>query len=306
MQASAELAELRELYHQAAAATAAGSKSFYFATRFFPPELARAAHSVYWFCRYTDDLVDECTTVEQGRRDLAAWREELQQASSGGGVHHPVLRLFLRTTAEYQIPIDYAFELIEGMRMDLNGTRYQNFEELRIFCYHVASVVGLMMCCVIGFDNEADRSRALPRAIDLGIAMQLTNILRDIGEDLERGRVYLPIDEMAQFGYCEDELNAGIRNGAFRRLMHYQVHRARQYYARGNAGIGMLNRKGRFAVKVASDVYREILTQVEKSDFNVFERRAVVPPARKYLLTARNLALPMMRQSIGKLASWKA
>jgi len=299
-----ELSALTPLYQQAAAATATGSKSFYFATRFFPPDLARAAHAVYWFCRYTDDLVDECQTLDRGRRDLQAWTEALRDASRPGGhSDHPVLRTFLHTAAQYEIPLEYAFELIEGMRMDLNGTRYRTFEELRLFCYRVASVVGLMMCCVIGFEEADYHARALPHAIDLGIAMQLTNILRDVGEDLERGRIYLPSDEMAQFGYSESELRSHTRNESFRRLMQFQVERARDYYARGNAGIRMLNRRGRFAVKVASDVYREILVRIEKSEFDVFNRRAVVPPAQKYWLTARNMAVPMMRHSIDRMAS---
>ncbi len=307
MRTPVQLSALAPLYEQAAAATAAGSKSFYFATRFFPPDLARAAHAVYWFCRYTDDLVDECETLDRGRTDLDAWTEALRAATrSGTRTDHPVLRIFLHTAAQYQIPLEYAFELIEGMRMDLNGARYANFEELRLFCYRVASVVGLMMCCVIGFEDPRDRERAVPHAIDLGIAMQLTNILRDVGEDLTRDRVYLPAEEMAQFGYCEGELRSHVRNEPFRRLMQFQVERARQYYARGNAGIGMLNVRGRFAVKVASDVYREILVRVARSDFAVFDSRAVVPPAQKYWLTARNMALPMMRHSAGRLAFWKS
>lgn len=306
MQTAVELSALSPLYRQAAAATAAGSKSFYFATRFFPRDLARAAHAVYWFCRYTDDLVDECDTIESGRRDLEAWTEELLRASrSISNTAHPVLQVFLHTAALYEIPLEFAFELIEGMRMDLNGTSYRNFEELRLFCYRVASVVGLMMCYVIGFEEARDRARALPHAIDLGIAMQLTNILRDVGEDLQRGRIYLPSDEMARFGYGEEDLRSHVRNDSFRRLMQFQVERTRLYYAHGNAGIRMLNTGGRFAVKVASDVYREILVRVEKSDFDVFERRAVVPPAQKYWLTARNMALPMMRHSVDRLPFWR-
>lgn len=300
-------ASLSALYAQASAATSTGSKSFYFATRFFPPDLARAAHSVYWFCRYTDDLVDECETLEAGRRDLEAWAAELHRAlGAGGKSDHPVLRAFLHTADAYTIPLEYAFELIEGMRMDLNGTRYRTFEELRLFCYRVASVIGLMMCCVIGFENPEDRGRAVSHAIDLGVAMQLTNILRDVGEDLERGRIYLPSEELADFGYSEHDLRSRQRNESFRRMMQFQVHRAREYYRAGNAGIGMLNTRGRFAVKVASDVYREILARVEKSDFDVFEERAVVPFTRKYWLTTRNLTVPMLRHSLDRLAFWRA
>ena len=294
-------AAIETLYRQAAVATAEGSKSFYFATRFFPNDLARAAHAVYWFCRYTDDLVDECETLEQGRRDLEAWALALTARAD-----HPVLTVFLYTAERYQIPLEYAFELIEGMRMDLNQTRYATFQELKIFCYRVASVVGLMMSHVIGFADPGSADQALPRAVELGYAMQLTNILRDIGEDLARNRVYLPQDEMESFGYSEAQLRAHVRNDAFRALMRHQVDRARSYYRQGNEGIGLLNVQGRFAVQVASDVYREILARVEASDYDVFEHRAVVPAAQKYWMTMRRMALPIARHSASRLAFWRA
>jgi phytoene synthase len=297
---------LENLYRRAAQETAKGSKSFYFATRFFPADLAAAAHAVYWFCRHTDDLVDECPNLEQGRRELELWAQSLAGASrTETPAEHPVLRVFLDTVRRYQIPLEYPFELIEGMRMDLNQTRYETFDDLRLFCYRVASVVGLMMCWVIGFEDPADRDKALPYAIDMGIAMQLTNILRDVGEDLARNRIYLPSDEMQRFGYSETALRSGTRNTAFAELMQFQVERARRYYQQGNAGIDMLHERGRFAVKVASDVYREILGQVEASNFDVFEHRAVVPAMRKYWLTARNMAFPIARYSAERLTFWK-
>jgi phytoene synthase len=295
---------LAELYQKAAAATAEGSKSFYFATRFFPADLAAAAHAVYWFCRHTDDLVDECPSIEEGRRQLEAWAALLAKAEKSA-VDDPVLTVFLDTARRYQIPLEYPFELIEGMRMDLNRTRYETFEELRVFCYRVASVVGLMMCWVIGFENPADRERAAPYAIDLGIGLQLTNILRDVGEDLGRQRVYLPGEDLRRFGYSEDDLRAQRRNDAFAELMRFQAGRARSYYERGNAGIPLLHHRGRFAVKVASDVYQEILNRVEASHFDVFQNRTVVPAARKYWLTARNMALPIARHSAQRLAFWR-
>ena len=284
---------LARLYRQAAEATARGSKSFYFATRFFPPDLASAAHAVYWFCRHTDDLVDECPTIEEGRRQLEAWATLLAQSSTD----HPVLAVFLDTVRRYQIPLDYPFELIEGMRMDLNQTRYETFDDLRLFCYRVASVVGLTMCWVIGFENPTDRERGLPYAIDLGIGLQLTNILRDIGEDLGRNRIYLPREDMRRFNYTEEDLRAHRRTPAFTELMRFQAARARSYYERGNAGIPLLHHRGRFAVKIASDVYREILNRVESSNFDVFEKRTVVPATRKYWLTARNMAGPVARRA---------
>ena len=300
------MTDLEDLYRRAAIETAAGSKSFFFATRFFPKPMASAAYAVYWFCRYTDDLVDECSNVEQGRKDLEAWTAALRHAlASNSPSLHPVLHVFLDTVSKYEIPIEFAFELIEGMRMDLNQTTYRNFDELRLFCYRVASVVGLMMCHVIGFEHPSDRQRALPHAIDLGIAMQLTNIMRDIGEDLDRGRIYLPQEEMQHFGYSESDLRHHLRNPAFATLMGFQAQRALSFYEKGNAGIQMLNRDGRFAVKIASDVYREILQQLETSAFDVFDHRAVVPASRKYWLTASNLAGPLVRHTADRIAFWR-
>jgi hypothetical protein len=153
-----------------------------------------------------------------------------------------------------------------------------------------------MMCWVIGFENPADREKALPYAIDLGIALQLTNILRDIGEDLGRNRLYLPREDLRRFDYSEEDLRAHRRTPAFTELMRFQAARARSYYERGNAGIHLLDRRGRFAVEIASDVYREILNRIEASDFDVFAKRTVVPAARKYWITARAMALPMARR----------
>lgn len=276
--------ELAVQYREAAKATAAASRSFYFATRFFRPELARAAHGVYWFCRYTDDLVDECGSVEQGRRDLEEWRGALTTALRTGRAEHPALAVFIDTVQRFGIPHEYPFELIEGMRMDLDCTRYHSFADLRVFCYRVASVVGLMMCHVIGF-----RENAPAYAIDLGIGMQLTNILRDVGEDLDRGRIYLPLEEMERFGYSETHLCARMHTEEFRGLMRFQVERARDYYERARPGIALLNPEGRFAVGTAADVYRAILDRIERADYQVFDRRAVVPAVQKYWITLRGV-----------------
>ncbi|HBY63327.1 MAG TPA: squalene synthase [Solibacterales bacterium] len=294
-------AELNHLYREAAEQTARGSKSFYFATRFFPPELARSAHAVYWFCRHTDDLVDEAPNVEQGRLEIEAWSELLEDSLRGGETRHPILRLFREAMDRHAIPHEYPRELIAGMRMDLERVRYSTFADLRVFCYRVASVVGLMMSHVIGY-----RGPALDYAIDLGIAMQLTNILRDVGTDLAMDRIYLPLEELARFGYSEADLRAKKRTPAFEQLMRYQVKRARDYYRRAEPGIPMLEPEGRFAVRVAADVYSEILQRIESSGFDVFDRRAVVPAYRKYWLTARSMAGPAARQSFERLLSWRA
>jgi len=280
-----ESSQLSELRRKAAEATAAGSKSFYFATRFFPPDLAKAAHAVYWFCRTTDDMVDE----NQG--DIVEWEVAVRQALSAGHSARAVLDLFTRTVVEYRIPHEYPLELIEGVKMDARRERYRTFDDLRVFCYRVASTVGLMMMHVIGAAPGADSY-----AVDLGIAMQLTNILRDIGDDLGMGRVYIPSEELDRFGYSESDLRGKLRNDAFISMMRFQCARARSYYAAAEPGIPLLDFRGRFAVRIAADVYAGILDRIESWDYDVFERRAVVAKPRKYWITARALAVPALRQ----------
>lgn len=253
---------------------------------------------MYWFCRTTDDLVDECANVDEGRRNLEAWAIATRCALDERRSSNRILEVFADAVERHGIPHEYPFELIEGMRMDLNCTRYETFDDLRVFCYRVASVVGLMMSHVIGFEGSADPETGLHHAIDLGIGMQLTNILRDLGEDWHRGRVYLPAQEMAQFGYTAEMLGKGERNRSFEALMEFQIARARRYYTAAQPGIPMLNRDGRFAVQVASDVYQQILRRIEGAGHDVFSKRAVVPPLEKYWITARRMAVPMMRHAL--------
>lgn len=288
--------ELDGLYREAEEATARGSKSFYFATRFFPAELARSAHAVYWFCRTTDDLVDEAPNAEAGRAAIDAWEREFES----GTPRHPVLCLFRQAVRRHEIPLDYPRALIAGVRMDLTISRYERFADLEVFCYRVASVVGLMMMHVIGYSGQPQQ-----QAIDLGIALQLTNILRDIGEDWGRGRLYLPLEELRRFEVSLDDLAAGRRTPAFRELMRFQARRARDYYARGMSGIPALHRDGRFAVEIAAKVYAGILNRIERSDYDVFRQRAVVPAREKYWITARTMAPVIARRSAARMAFWR-
>lgn len=275
---------------QARRATEAGSKSFYFASRFFPAHLRRRAYAIYWFCRTTDDLVDEAKSLAQGEADLNAWEAALRAGLAGASIDHHILVHFLAVARECAIPPEYPLDLIAGCRMDLHQTRYSTFEELRVFCYRVASTVGLMMCHAIGFTPDTNPEIARKHAVDLGIAMQLTNILRDIATDLRLGRIYLPAEDLARFGYAESDLRSRVRNDAFRSLMRFEAARARDYYAAAFPGIPMLNPEGRFAVEIAGKVYRRILDEIEKLDYNVFEHRAVVPSREKVWITAQSIA----------------
>lgn len=261
-------------------ATAQGSKSFYFATRFFPRRMAEDAWAVYWFCRTTDDLVDEAVETP----DLDAWASSLSAALDGQSTGIDVLDHFAATARRCGIPRQYPLDLIEGVRMDLTIARYETFEDLQLYCYRVASTVGLMMMHVIGFEGEPHA-----QAIYLGIAMQLTNILRDVGEDLNRGRIYLPLEDIRRFGYSELDLASGLRNPAFSRLMQFQCQRARRYYESGLAGLSALHPRGRFAVELAARIYGRLLPRIESSGYDVFSRRTVVPRSEKYWLTARTL-----------------
>jgi phytoene synthase len=251
------------LYEQAGEATARGSRSFHFAARLFPRETRRAAHAIYWYCRRTDDLADKGGSLEE----LAEWEAQLLSNSS-----HPILALLRHTAAAHSIPMEYARELIRGVRMDLERTRYETFDELRVYCYRVASVVGLMMAHAIGFRPGAERY-----AIDLGIAMQLTNILRDVGEDLSLGRIYLPAEDLRRFGYSEEDLRARKVNKQFRRLMQWQI-----AHVSAAPGIAMLHPRGRVAVRLAAELYSRILGRIEANHYDVFTQRAHVPRREKY------------------------
>lgn len=275
---------------QARAATQLGSQSFYFASRFFPAPLRRRAYAIYWFCRTTDDLVDEAASREQGEADLNRWEAELRAGFTGHTVENPILQHFLRIATECEIPAAYPLDLIAGCRMDLHQTRYATFEDLKVFCYRVASTVGLMMCHAIGFTASTNPAVAKQYAIQLGIAMQITNILRDVATDLQMGRIYLPGEDLQSFGYPEAQLRAATINDEFRDLMRFQAQRARRYYDSSLAGIPMLRPEGRFAVEIAARVYSRILDAIEALDYNVFAHRAVVPAREKYWITAKSIA----------------
>lgn len=280
----------QNLEAEAQAATKLGSQSFYFASRFFPTELRRRAYAIYWFCRTTDDLVDEAPTREEGERGLNAWEAELKEGLNGSAIQNPILQHFLAIARECSIPAEYPLDLIAGCRMDLDQARYATFDDLKLFCYRVASTVGLMMCHAIGFTRDTNPEVAKQHAVQLGVAMQLTNILRDIATDLKLGRIYLPTCDLTSFEYPESHLRDSLITPQFRELMKFQSDRARRYYDAGVAGIPMLNPEGRFAVEIAAKVYSRILDEIEAMDYNVFAHRAVVPAREKYWITAKSIA----------------
>ncbi|GIW87905.1 MAG: phytoene synthase [Isosphaeraceae bacterium] len=253
------------------------ARTFYFASHLLPASVRRHAYAVYGFCRWADNLVDDAANVAEASQRLAQARTILDRAY-GAGPGPPALIAFRRTTQARAIPKELFSELLDGMEMDLTTSRYATFADLDRYCYRVAGVVGLMMTHVFGYRDE----RCFAQAIALGRAMQLTNILRDIREDLERGRVYVPQDELARFGVTEAQLRRGQVDDRFRALMRFQIARARAAYAEADTGIPEIKgRTCRLTVRAMARLYAGILDAIEASDFDVFTRRAAVSTAGK-------------------------
>lgn len=264
------------------------AKTFYFATQFLPVDKRCAVHAVYALCRYVDDIVDH-SEDKLSRKTLTRdkiillinkWRSDIESCYNGALIDHPIMIAWHDTLKKYHIPKNLPIELIDGVCMDLKQTRYETFEDLYIYCYKVASVVGLMTAEIFGYESE----ESLKHAIELGIAMQLTNILRDVGEDAQKGRIYLPLEDLRRFNLTESDILNGIMSEDFIRLMKFQIERARAYYAQSEKGISMLAKDSRLAVKVSHDNYGRILRRIERIGYNVFEERAFVSSAKKIAL----------------------
>ncbi|MCX5903984.1 MAG: phytoene/squalene synthase family protein [Proteobacteria bacterium] len=267
-------------FAMARAVTREHAKTFYFASHLLAPDKRPAAYAVYALCRISDDTVDR-NSSSAVREELARVQASIHAAYDGASLTDDVLLAFQDTIHRYAIPREYFDELIEGMRMDLSINSYETFDELYQYCYRVAGVVGLIMLKLFGSSSPA----AEARAVDLGVAMQLTNILRDIKEDCERGRIYLPRDELQRFGVSDDGLRDGIVDDKFKTLMSFQISRARDYYRRSAAGISMIaDRRSRLVVCAMKDIYGAILRAIEKNRFDVFSIRAHVTTREKLML----------------------
>ncbi|QDV38014.1 phytoene/squalene synthase family protein [Tautonia plasticadhaerens] len=258
------------------------ARTFYFASHCLPRETRRHAYAIYGFCRWADNAVDEAEGVEEASRRLDQARATLDRAY-GDGPASPGVLAFRRTVKEREIPRELFDALLDGMAMDLTIDRYPDFQALDLYCYRVAGVVGLMMTRVFGYRDPS----CFPRALALGRAMQLTNILRDVREDLDRGRVYLPQDELARFGVAEGQLAEGRVDDRFRDLMRFQIDRARRAYAESGRGVPLLiGATSRLTVRVMGRLYGGILDEIERLDYDVFRSRARVSTARKLRLLA--------------------
>jgi len=260
-------AALKTAYKQSERITAEHSKSFYFASAFLPEEKRTAVRALYAFCRTVDDIVDEESNIERESR-LDYWRGMVEHGSFS---HNDlVATAWADTLARYHIPHHYALQLIDGVARDLSQSRYQTFEELTTYCYGVASTVGLMSMYIVGFKNHT----AVPYAIKLGVALQMTNILRDVGEDFRNGRLYLPREELAFYGIREQDIADGRITDNWRQFMKFQIERTRQLYIESWEGVKLLEWDGQLAIGAASIFYQGILDEIEKNDYDVFTRRA--------------------------------
>jgi 15-cis-phytoene synthase len=267
-------ASLRIAYKRAEQITAEHSKSFYFASGLLPEEKRSAVRALYAFCRTVDDIVDESLDDERDSR-LDYWRGMVEHASF---LHNDlVAAAWADTLTRYHIPRHYALQLIDGVNRDLVQSRYQTFDELATYCYGVASTVGLMSMYIVGFKNN----EAVPYAIKLGVALQMTNILRDVGEDYRNGRLYLPREELAFYGIREQDIAEGRITDNWRQFMKFQIERTRQLYAESWEGVKMLEREGQLAIGAASVFYQGILDDIEKHDYDVFTRRASLSAMEK-------------------------
>jgi phytoene synthase len=266
----------------AATITKTSNTSFYYSFAVLPKHKREAISAVYAFCRYTDDIVDEGT--DQGRKVvlLRKWRMELGQALRGSSTF-PLLNQLSATARKFNIPVDHFYDLIRGMEMDLGKTRYETFEELREYCYLVASTVGLMCRQIFGYKNESTREYA----INLGIALQLTNILRDVKDDAKRGRIYLPREDLRQFGYTEEDLLAGRYTPAFVDLMRFECERARQYFDAARNALKDEDKYYFFAARIMWSIYAHLLRRIERSNYNVFGHRIALPRVLKLLIAFR-------------------
>ena len=260
-------AALQKAYHHAETVTAEHSKSFHFASSLLPEEKRSAVRALYAFCRTVDDIVDESTDDERESR-LDYWRGMINH---GSFLHNDlVAAAWADTLTRYHIPRRYALQLIDGVARDFVQSRYQTFEDLAMYCYGVASTVGLMSMYIVGFKNND----AVPYAIKLGVALQMTNILRDVGEDYRNGRLYLPREELTFYGIREQDIAEGCITDNWRQFMKFQIERTRQLYAESWEGVKMLEREGQLAIGAASVFYQGILDDIENHDYDVFTRRA--------------------------------
>ncbi len=260
-------------------ASASGS-SFYYSFLFLPKGRREAITALYAFCREVDDIADECTDTNIARTKLAWWRTEIGNLYDGNP-QHPVTRALAPAIRDYGLDQEHFQEIIDGMEMDLEQNRYADFKQLHLYCYRVASVVGLLSASIFGFNNR----NTLKYAHDLGLAFQLTNIIRDVGEDARRDRIYLPLDELAQFGVTETDIIHGHETENVQKLLDFQIERAESYYDRAFNELPAEDRKAQRTGLIMAAIYRTLLREIKADGAQkVLNARTSLTPVRKLWL----------------------
>ncbi|MBK7499240.1 MAG: presqualene diphosphate synthase HpnD [Ignavibacteriales bacterium] len=251
--------------------------SFYYAFNLLPEDKRDAMNTVYAFCRKTDDIVDENSdSTDLKYEKLRKWRIEFEKSFSGHS-EFALLNKLGTTISNFNIPLDPFFELIKGMEMDLQKDRYKSFDDLQLYCYRVASTVGLMCIEIFGYKHPSTKQFA----VDLGIALQMTNILRDIGKDAKNGRIYLPQEDLIKFNYSEQEIMSLVYNDNFRDLMIYESSRAKQYFNSATANLDLDDKKTMFAARAMQHIYYKMLENIIAADYDVFNNEIKVSKFEK-------------------------
>ena len=261
---------------------AASGSSFYYSFLFLPAEKRQAIMALYAFCREVDDVVDECSDPAMAQAKLAWWRTEIA-ALYAGHPSHPVTQSLATALGRFDLAQELMQEIIDGMEMDLTGARYASFSDLHLYCYRAASVVGLLAAEIFGYQNR----QTLKYAHDLGLAFQLTNIIRDVGEDARRGRIYLPVDELQRFNVpAADILNSRYSDN-FRALMEFQYQRAEATYEKALGQLPAVDRKSQKAGLIMAAIYRATLREIAHDGYQVLHQRISLTPLRKLWLATR-------------------
>jgi len=259
--------------------SARSGSSFYYSFMFLPPDKRRAITALYAFCREVDDVVDENSDENVARTTLAWWHTEVTAIYSGTP-QHPVARALMPVVKQYSLPQEHFHEIIDGMEMDLQQHQYVDFKALQQYCYRVASVVGLLAAEIFGYTDR----NTLKYAHDLGLAFQLTNIIRDVGEDARRGRIYLPLGELALFGVHTNDILDNKESEGFQKLMQFQIDRAQRYYQRALEQLPAADRKAQRTGLIMAAIYRATLEEIIASDCHVLKERVSLTPLRKLWL----------------------
>jgi phytoene synthase len=259
---------------------AASGSSFYYSFLFLPKAKREAITALYAFCREVDDVADECTDINIARTKLAWWRNEIRQLYAGNP-QHPVTQALLPAIQTYKMDEEHFLEIIDGMEMDLDQNRYTDFKQLQLYCYRVASVVGLLSIQIFGYNNR----NTLKYAHDLGMAFQLTNIIRDIGEDARRGRIYIPQDEIKKAGLSETDILHGHLSLKMQALIDFQIERAERLYDKALTALPQEDKKSQRTGLIMAAIYRTLLREIKRGGSQqVLHARISLTPLRKLWL----------------------